>query len=106
MKKIVSYGSEYAHVLCNTLTCFLVLSKFSVLEDAIMMQFASSLTHNTHSLRAPRSVIAIDTLLRFAWLFLSVSCFKRCGVVEVRPACVCFVTELVGVACCFVAVLY
>lgn len=58
-----------------------------------MMQFASSRTHNTHSLRAPRSVIALDTLLCFAWLFLSVSCVKRCGVVEVRSACVCLVTQ-------------
>lgn len=106
MKKIASYGLSmlmyYVICLCVSLYCRNAL----FLVDAIMMQFASSRTHNTHSLRALRSVIALDTLLCFAWLFLSVSCVKSYGIVEVRSACVCLVTELVGVACCFVAVLY
>lgn len=59
MKKIV--GSEHAHVLCNMVMYFLVLSKCSV--DAIMMQFASRTQY-------PQSVIpAVRDCLRYPAVF-------------------------------------
>lgn len=104
MKKIVSYGSEHAHVLCNMLLYFLVLSKCSVFSRCDY-DAACLLTHTQY----PQSTSpAVRDCFRYPAVFLSVSCVKRCGVVEVRSACVCLVTQswLVGVACCFVAVLY
>lgn len=59
------------YVICFCISWYCRNALFSV--DVIMMQLASSRTHNTHSLRAPQSVIALDTLL----------CFSLCLVLSV-----------------------
>lgn len=99
--------SQHAHVLCNMLMCFLVLSKCSVFRrcdyDAVCL-----LTHTQY----PQSTSpAVCDCVRYPAVFcMALSLGVVCEALWCSRGQICMCvfshTELAGVACCFVAVLY